>query len=245
VNAAPGRSLDQLLADHAARAVTLSPEARYYWQRHAVRFAFVLHHLDRWERAGTRRVLDVGASFQTQLLAAFFPDWQIDTLGLGRDHRFALPSPSRHFDFDLNAAADRSAWPALPGAYNLIVFMEVIEHLTVPPARVLEFLAAQLAPGGRLVLTTPNAAWLKNRLKLLCGRNPFEMLRDDRGGHIREYTLAELTAASANAGLTVHTARRLGLYGFAGAKDRFYNAVANATFPGLRRSIFLVLQRPP
>jgi len=120
----------------------------------------------------------------------------------------------------------------------------VIEHLNTPPRRVLEFLAAQLAPGGWLVLTTPNAVWLKNRLRLLMGRNPFELLRDDRSGHVREYTLAELAAAAGEAGLEVAAAERHGLYHFAGAKDRFYSALADATHPSLRRAIFMVLRRP-
>ena len=244
MNPASGQSPAALFAAHAARAAQLSPEAGRYWDRHCGRFAYVLQFLDRHERARTTRVLDVGASFQTSLMAESFPAWQVDTLGLGRDHRFVLPPPSRHFDFDLNGAAEHAAWPAFPDRYDLIVFMEVIEHLVTPPQRVLEFLAAQLAPGGRILLTTPNAAWLKNRLKLLCGHNPFELLRDDHGGHIREYTLAELEAAARAAGLTVPTAQRRGLYRFSGAKDRLYSALADATLPGLRRTIFLVLQRP-
>ena len=243
MNPASGQSPVPPFAAHAARAAQLSPEAGRYWERHCQRFAYVLQFLERHERTRAKRVLDVGASFQTSLMTESFPAWQVDTLGLGHDHRFVLPPPSRHFNFDLNASAERSAWPAFPDRYDLIVFMEVIEHLVAPPPRVLEFLAAQLAPGGRILLTTPNAAWLKNRLKLLCGHNPFELLRDDHGGHIREYTLDEMTAAARAAGLCVHTAERRGLYHFSGAKDRFYSALANATLPGLRRTIFLVLQR--
>ena len=244
MNAKPAPALDTLLARHAARAAALTPDAANYWTRHAVRFEFVLRELDRRFRGRARTALDVGSSFQTQLLAEFFPEWRIDTLADICDGRFLLPAPSRHFQFDLNDALDCSRWPALGGPYDVIVFMEVIEHLNTPPRRVLEFLAAQLAPGGVIVLTTPNATWLKNRLRLLLGRNPFELLRDDRTGHIREYTLGELTAAARDTGLEVAVAQRRGLYRFTGAKDRFYSALANATHPSLRRSIFMVLQRP-
>jgi hypothetical protein len=237
-------TLEALLARHAAGAAALTPDARAYWARHAVRFEFVLRELDRRFRGPPRRALDIGASFQTRMLAEFFPEWRIDTLADICDDRFALPPPSRHFRFDLNAALDRARWPALGGPYEVILFMEVIEHLNTPPRRVLEFLAAQLAPGGAIVLTTPNAVWLKNRLRLLMGRNPFELLRDDRSGHVREYTLAELSAAAREAGLEVAAAGRHGLYRFSGAKDRFYSALADATHPSLRRTIYLELRRP-
>ena len=238
----PG-SLSAVLANAAARAQTMGPDARAYWPRHAGRFEFVLHYLQTHTPPGPRRVLDGGPSFETAMFAALFPDWQIDMLGEGRDERFALPPPSRHFTFDLHAAADPRCWPDFGVRYDTIVFMEVLEHLNVPPRAVLEFLGAQLANGGFLLLTTPNAAWLKNRWKLLRGRNPFEPLRAGGGGHIRESTLAELQTAAQEAGLECAAAKHCSLYGFAGAKDRFYNALANATLPGLRRSLFLVLRK--
>ena len=237
-------SLSTVLAHAAARAQTMGPDARAYWPRHARRFEFVLRHLQTHTPPGPRRVLDIGPSFETALLAAVFPDWRIATLGEGRDERFVLPPPSRHFTFDLHAAAAPRRWPDFAVRYDTIVFMEVLEHLNVPPRDVLAFLGAQLADDGCLLLTTPNAAWLKNRLKLLRGRNPFEPLRPGGGGHIRESTLAELRTAAQEAGLECAVAKHCGLYGFTGAKDRFYNALANATLPSLRRSLFLVLRRP-
>lgn len=237
-------SLDALLSESAARAAAMSPAAGYYWARHAVRFEFVLGYLDERYRSRVRTVLDVGGSFQTQLLADYFSEWRIDTLTDITDERFVLQPPSRHFLFNLNDASDPTKWPTLGARYDLIVFMEVIEHLVAPPHQVLKFLAAQLNEGGVILLSTPNAAWLKNRLKLLRGRNPYELLREDRSGHIREYTLDELEAAAHAAGLATVDARRLGLYGFAGAKDRFYSAFADATWPGLRRTIFMMLGKP-
>jgi glycosyltransferase involved in cell wall biosynthesis len=45
--------------------------------------------------------------------------------------------------------------PFRPGAFELVTFLEVIEH-TESPARSLEEIQRILAPGGRLALTTPN-----------------------------------------------------------------------------------------
>jgi SAM-dependent methyltransferase len=235
-------ALGPLLERHAARAAGSSPEAAVYWQRHAIRFEFLLRRLEPL-RGRVRTALDVGTSFQTPLLAERFPDWRIDTLADIRDERFLLPPPSRHTLFDLNQAQDESRWPAPGARYDLIVFMEVVEHLSVPPRQALRFLASLLEPEGMIVLTTPNAAWLKNRIKMLRGRNPFELLREDRQGHIREYTLGEMREAAESAGLEVAHGRRCGLYAFSGAKDRFYSALADATFPGLRRTLYLELKR--
>ena len=44
------------------------------------------------------------------------------------------------------------------------------------------------------MVSTPNALWLKHRIKLLMGRHPYELIREDKGnpGHFREYTAGEL-----------------------------------------------------
>ncbi len=51
-----------------------------------------------------------------------------------------------------------------------------------------------LKPGGAMLVTTPNAAALSKRLRLLFGQNPFEMLREtpENPGHFREYTALEM-----------------------------------------------------
>ena len=69
----------------------------------------------------------------------------------------------------------------------------------------LRLLEAALRPGGWLVLQTPNAARIGNRVRLLTGRNPFEPLREDSvsPGHFREYTVAELLGMVRKAGFEV------------------------------------------
>lgn len=81
--------------------------------------------------------------------------------------------------------------------YDAILFVEVLEHLLVNPVLLFRRLAAHLAPGGLLFLTTPNQARLTNRWKLLRGRSIKDAGRyplDDSGvyGHVVEYTTSEL-----------------------------------------------------
>lgn len=125
----------------------------------------------------------------------------VDSLGI-RDARFPPEDGERHIELDLTDAGQPERWPQLD-AYDVVVCAEVIEHLAISPAHVLRLLGGALREGGWLIVQTPNAARLSNRARLIAGRNPFELLRDDQlnPGHIREYTVAELLDLAREAGL--------------------------------------------
>jgi SAM-dependent methyltransferase len=146
------------------------------------------------------RILDVGPAYEAERLRAI-PGATVDTLGLG-DDRFPPREGERHVSFDLKDAERPELWPTLE-TYDVVVFAEVLEHLPVAPLHVLRFLAQAVRESGWLVVQTPNAARLINRLRLLGGRNPFEPLREDSSspGHIREYTLDEVLRLAEAAGL--------------------------------------------
>ncbi len=148
------------------------------------------------------RILDVGQAHESVELRAL-PGAVVDTLGFG-DDRFPPRDGERHVPFDLTSAEHEELWPEL-GDYDLVVCAEVIEHLPASPLHTLRFLGSALKRGGWLVLQTPNAARIGNRLRLLAGRNPFEQLRGDslNPGHFREYTVDELQALGVEAGLEV------------------------------------------
>lgn len=57
---------------------------------------------------------------------------------------------------------------ALEGQFDLVTSMEVIEHVA-DPAAFLKALAARLAPGGLLVLSTPNATGWSKLLMIILG----------------------------------------------------------------------------
>jgi hypothetical protein len=184
--------------------------------------------------------------FETLLLRELLPESRIECLGINPDDRF---KPHDEFSFhtlDLNdVAVAPDPCPTLSRDFDLIVLMEVIEHLYTPPEVVLAYLGSHLATDGVMLVTTPNAAWLKNRIKLACGKNPFEALRSDRKnmGHVREYTKKELEVALVKAGLQVVKFSRLGLYHFSGKKDRVYSAVADLLHPSLSRTLVAVCKK--
>jgi SAM-dependent methyltransferase len=150
---------------------------------------------------GNPRILVVGAAYEAEELRRL--PAVVDSLGLG-DERFPPHPGERHVSFDLREAEKPELWPELRD-YDVVVCAEVIEHLPVTALHPLRLFAAALRPGGWLVLQTPNAARVGNRLLLLAGRNPFEPLREDSTspGHFREYTIDELLALGRRAGFEV------------------------------------------
>jgi SAM-dependent methyltransferase len=184
------------------RAPSAEPAANPgYAAFHAPRYAFLLEVLAREVRMPRPRLLDIGRSELTAMIAGRL-DAPVDSLGLEPDA--TLPS-GRHHRFDLNDAQHRERWRTDLGSYDAIVFAEVLEHLHTAPELVLAYLRSLLAPHGLLFVQTPNAAALWKRLRLLGGRNPYERIRVDptNPGHFREYTARELEAIVAGAGFGV------------------------------------------
>ena len=119
------------------------------------------------------RILVVGPSYETVLLRDAFPT-RPSTRSAGTTTASRSASTSRIEQFDLND----SNYPVLE-PHDVVVCSEVIEHLHVAIVPVLRFLASGLAPGGHLILQTPNATALAKRIRMLFGRNP---LRPDPRG---------------------------------------------------------------
>lgn len=82
--------------------------------------------------------------------------------------------------------------PVKANTYDLVIALEVIEHL-FDTDHFLSQIQAALKPGGYLVLSTPNLASLKNRLRLLFGLYPQYLEYSKQGaGHLHLYTPAVL-----------------------------------------------------
>lgn len=99
--------------------------------------------------------------------------------------------------------------PFPDGAFSLVTFSEVLEHL---PVERLNFIISEIKrvihPGGILIVSSPNQASLENRLLLLKGKSILAMPDETeyaKGtfGHIRLYTTAEIQSAMEKAGFTL------------------------------------------
>lgn len=90
--------------------------------------------------------------------------------------------------------ADVSAMPFETGAYDIVLNMQVLEHVT-DPAKVVKELARVLKPGGHLFLTTPQSSPIHNEpwnffnftnlgLRLLFTEAGLEVVKEQaQGGH--------------------------------------------------------------
>jgi len=117
----------------------------------------------------------------------------------------------------------RSAHPQIPfhqgtayddlagrlGAFDLVVSLEVVEHLYCP-ARLADTLWSLTRPGGTCVVSTPYHGYLKNLGLALLGRLPghFDPLRE--GGHIKFFSAPQLRLLLEGAGFRVQAILRVG-----------------------------------
>jgi hypothetical protein len=189
-------------------------------------------------------ILDVGPSFQTGLLRAL-PRLRVSTLGF-EDLRFPPRSSETHVHCDLNDAQDPNRWPAVCEEFDGVVFAEVLEHLYTAPTLVLRMLGRFVRPGGWLLVQTPNAVRLSARARMVLGRNPFELIREDatNPGHFREYTLDELRHFGEQAGFRVERFAAAEYFTPPGRARGVYRTLAGRLPSRLRSGLTIVYERP-
>lgn len=172
---------------------------------HSRRFASLLVTLEDLGVTSDSGLLDVGPTFTAKCFADHFK-CRVDTMSFSEE----ADTPFGHnYFFDLNRSQNEQSWRTDLGPYDVITFAEVIEHLHTAPTLAMKYLGSLLAPGGHLIVQTPNALGLKQRIQLLLGRHPYEQISLDPNSpnHYRESTLAELVRYANDAGLEVVHAR--------------------------------------
>jgi 2-polyprenyl-3-methyl-5-hydroxy-6-metoxy-1,4-benzoquinol methylase len=167
---------------------------------HKRRFAELLNAFCFFCRARERpRILDIGNTQNLSWYKAFLPG--IELVAADR------PDGPEYADADHRVCLDLNTGDVAPlnamAPYDLIVFTEVLEHLSVNPRVLLEHLIGLLAADGVLYLTTPNFFRLENLARIGRRQNPMPIYpidNSDRHHHMREYAMAELLAIATEAG---------------------------------------------
>lgn len=125
--------------------------------------------------AGRSRLLELGAGHCEVAQMLRVRGWNVHAADIEDScvaEATALGFPSTRLDLN-------EPLPFSDGSFDFVVMLEVIEHVVRAEAALGE-VARVLSPGGRLLLTTPNHAFYKSRLRMLKGR-PLGM----EGDHVR------------------------------------------------------------
>lgn len=99
----------------------------------------------------------------------------------------------RVLEFDhFNSETDR--FPYEDGAFDVVVYCEIIEHLLMNPVHTLREIHRVLRPNGKLLVTTPNVARFGNLIAIADGRSIYDPYSGfgPYGRHNREYSMEEL-----------------------------------------------------
>ena len=160
-----------------------------------------------------RHVLNVGGSpflFEL-LLREALPDAKISSLDLAPE-RFGELTRSLNVEvakLDVETCSSEEL-SAVAGSPDVIVFSEVLEHMRVDLLGTLSRLYEALPVGGQLYLTTPNGLALRGIQRLFWGRTGPDVLHEwtklsDIGhmGHVREYSMREVTDMLQHVGFEV------------------------------------------
>jgi predicted SAM-dependent methyltransferase len=242
-------STEKLLQLGDALAAELDADGRRYWGENRRRIVAAVAGAARLltapaGRAEPSRILDVAPALELPLLARTLPEARLSTLGWA-DHRYRPADAGAHHPLDLNDTVTPDRCPA-PEPHDLVLLLEVIEHVHVSPLHVFRYLHDWVRPGGHLMVSTPNAAWLRHRWRLLCGRNPYELIREDarNPGHFRELTRRELCDYLERAGFRVTTVRIDNLYTFGSAAGRRFTRLSSLLPASFRHDMLVVAERP-
>jgi SAM-dependent methyltransferase len=162
------------------------------------------------------KILEFGVSEFSAIYRQLFPFISLDCadrpatddyIGFNKNTSLRVSGGEHFISVDLNAPAILfdDNYQHLQACYDLVIFTEVLEHLTANPVDILKQLITLLAPQGCLYLTTPNFFRKENHEKFEQRENPQEIYPPgennwDAHHHHREYGLKEMLRFTKEAG---------------------------------------------
>lgn len=174
-------------------------ELAAYLERDFLRFVHTVALVP--EQSG--RLLELGAcpyfmtmllklTRQYELVLANFFSTMADKTGVQRMIHRVEPR-QQEFRFN-NFNSECDSFPYESDSFDVVLFCEILEHLTEDPAHTISEINRVLKMGGYCVLTTPNVNRFENIRKLLLGENVYDQYSGygPYGRHNREYTLGEV-----------------------------------------------------
>lgn len=160
------------------------------------RFGCVLNEIDSLvDKMGDRiRILDIGTSPFTFILRERYKNAQIYSIDYTGKFEKLCESKKIYFK-----RVDLNKQKILFGKtkFNIITFLEVLEHLSADHKKIIENIICALANGGHLILQTPNKYSPKAQITNVFTANIWNKLSEapaisDEFIHFKEYSLGEL-----------------------------------------------------
>jgi len=196
-------SLDDYKQLFAASGGTDVPYLSHHFQRYCQTKERLLAH---WDRGRGDQLLDIGAHWLHQSLLYAIDGFRVTALdlpvtleianvqALARSHAIhLLPNANLEHPTALATVPDDS--------FSVVLFTEVIEHITFNPVAMWREIYRVMKPGGRIIITTPNYYALRGRTwnwgrflrRFGGGIETLDILRHNTyAHHWKEYSLREL-----------------------------------------------------
>ncbi len=158
---------------------------RPYTEDQAERYAFVRSLLQDI-RPAPADLVELGAAPGAQALGLAAAGYRVTAVDLGEASDAWGAQPEGTMEAALGRQGvnfvtwdlERTPYPLEDETVDVVLLTEVLEHLRDYPAQALAEARRLMRPDGLLVLTTPNAAYLGNRVKLALGHSVVTSLDD-------------------------------------------------------------------
>ena len=143
--------------------------------------------------------------------------------------------------------------PFSDGMFDLVLLIEVFEHLRINPLATLREINRVTKPGGKLILATPNLYSFARILRFLRGAGIDDPVKawsklDRLGhmGHVRVYTRANVCAMLRQTGLEPIELRYRSFEAWRPPRPtRLLLEAVHLLFPGMRPNQVVVARKPP
>lgn len=184
----------------AVPAAVLSAQRAFQTSQQWHRFAFEIFPAP----FGNGVLLDVGCGGGGGSARASAAGWKVTGIDISPGNVESM----RAHGMDAVVVDLNGDFPFADGSFSCVAFIEVAEHL-VQAEHAFSEISRVLAPGGKVLFTTPNHASYRRRMKALKGRAP-----DDEGYHFRFWVKKQLEAKWKEVGMHVEATNSYGFIPF-------------------------------
>lgn len=151
-------------------------------------------------------IVEIGVGPMTAMIKALK---EVEVIGV--DHIDDQAALCKDFDIELRTCdLQVDALPLDDESVDMILLLQVIEHLCIYPKHVLDKIYRKLKPGGYLVISTVNFVRISNRIRVVLGKNPLSHFEPSEDGHnhIHEFVPEELANYMKKSGFSIEKTYR-------------------------------------